>query len=268
MKRRQAILMLGGVSSGSLLIGSGAFSSARAERNVGVSVAEDGQALVGYDSEDRIVPADLDGDQLTLVTVTNELAQTVSVDDDDVQIGDRDAYFSGVDVPDEELAPGESVDITGSINLESGEQTLDPGDSIDVSVSITVSGTSVEAELFGDNETRRFSIKNEVDSLTFTGSRRATVTGATGQYTIDLWFASKDGSDFEEGITQTRDWNEGNISPDGSANSEIEHRCLLAVRFQETEQTFYRPHCDISRGDIPWDVERFIPADKNGNPCN
>jgi len=252
--------MLGGLSSGSLLLGSGAFSSARAERTVNVSVAEDDEALVGYSSEDRTVPMDLtDDDRVPLVTVTNQFAESVSVTAEIVE----GAEYVG-DVDDLKIPSGKSETVTGDINLESGEAVLEPGERIDISVSLDVDGTGVSAEVFGDPETRKFYIERsekEVDGVSFNGAQQASVTGAASEYTIDLWF---EGNDEKE----TRDWNglnEDTISPSGNGGTPRPR--LLAIRFQETDQTFYRPDCDVGQNEIPWNVDSFIKADSNGTPC-
>ena len=157
MKRRHFILMLGGASSGALSIGTGAFSSAQMERGVNVSVVDDDRAFVGYESESRVIPDDLEDDRVTLVTVKNQFAQEVTVVNATIDEGSE--RLGGVNLPDNgnnELDPGDSFSITA-------EPELPPGDKIDVAVTVTVEGTGVRAEVFGDTETRRFTIERASD---------------------------------------------------------------------------------------------------------
>ena len=56
MKRRHAILLLGGASSGAMSVGTGAFSSVEAERGVEVSVEDDEDAYLGLKQVNRYLP--------------------------------------------------------------------------------------------------------------------------------------------------------------------------------------------------------------------
>jgi len=58
MKRRHAILLLGGASSGAMSVGSGAFSSVNAERGIDVTVVEDENAYLGLQQVKETVPVD------------------------------------------------------------------------------------------------------------------------------------------------------------------------------------------------------------------
>jgi len=60
MKRRHAILLLGGASSGAMSVGSGAFSSVEAERGVEVNVVDDDGAYLGIKQVNRYLPTDSD----------------------------------------------------------------------------------------------------------------------------------------------------------------------------------------------------------------
>ena len=51
MKRRNLILLLGGASSGAMSVGTGAFSSVEAERDVEVNVVEDDEAYLGLNED-------------------------------------------------------------------------------------------------------------------------------------------------------------------------------------------------------------------------
>ena len=252
--------MRGGLSSGSLLLGSGAFSSARAERNVNVSVAEDDEALVGYRSEDRTVPKDLtDDDRVPLVTVTNQFAESVSVTT--AKIVEGAEYVSLIEPDSDDVGPGNSVDIYGEIDLES----LHPDEAIDVSVTVEIEGTGVSADILGDTTTRQFSI--ERIGLKFNGSSRAEITGSYNESNFELWFVDKNDYGFEEDKLRDGSLN-GNdkIAPDD--NSNLDDFRLLAVRFADSDVAFYRPDCDISQADLPWDAAAF-EAEENGNSsCN
>jgi hypothetical protein len=82
MNRRQLLLVLAAVVVASLLVSSGALSSAEADRNIGATTAPDDAAYIGFDST---VAADNGTANLT-VTVTNRvpsgepLTATLSVD--------------------------------------------------------------------------------------------------------------------------------------------------------------------------------------------
>ena len=292
MKRRNLILLLGGASSGALSVGTGAFSSAQVERGVNVNVVEDDRALVGYTSpSDLTVPDDADDDgTLTLVTVQNQFAQNISkVEATAVDVAEVDTTTEPADAVLSDVKAINKAEGTRQ-DTEDPEHELDPGDEAvikatptshltaetgyDVEVTVRVEGTGVTAEIFGDTETRRFTVKRtepaEIESVTFT-NRGANVSGASGEYMIDFWFVDKNDQDLEDDIQQTRSWNgSGNItSGDAEENSEVKNRQLLAIRFKETDQTFYRPQCGIEESDIPWQVETFTKANENGNSaCN
>ena len=249
--------MLGGLSSGSLLLGSGAFSSARADRNVNVDVEEDDGAFVGYSSQDRTVPMDLtDDDRVPLVTVTNRFAESVSVTAEIVE-GD----VSLIEPDSDDVGPGNSVDIYGEIDLES----LDPDEAIDVSVTVEIEGTGVSADILGDTTTRQFSI--ERIGLRFDGSRRAEIIGSYEEYNFDLWFVDKDDSEFEEYELRDGSLNRDNkIAPDD--NSKLGDFRLLAVRFADSNVAFYRPDCGISHEDLPWNAAAFEVEENGNSSCN
>lgn len=98
MKRRDLILMLGGGSGGALTLGSGAFSSTTARRDVNVDVVPDGGALVGYRVREDVERDDsksgypeftvtAGGSRVeTLVTVTNQLGMNATIEIKDVEV--------------------------------------------------------------------------------------------------------------------------------------------------------------------------------------
>jgi len=151
MKRRNLIFLLGGASSGAMGVGTGAFSTVEAERGVSVDVVDDSKAFVGYRSDDRTVPNDTNDDgTVDLVTVTNRFAQKIEVVD--AAIDDGSECFGEPSVPDGEFEPGQSARITAKPSLEPGEQ-------VDVAVTISVEAAGVSAEVFGDTETREFTVE-------------------------------------------------------------------------------------------------------------
>lgn len=113
MKRRHAILLLGGASSGALSVGTGAFSSVEAERGVAVNVVDDENAYVGLKQIHRYPP--VDGDDIRtaesaghepndVVRITNQFSDlldlSVTVDStggivDEADIGIDDALEDG-----------------------------------------------------------------------------------------------------------------------------------------------------------------------------
>ncbi|WP_281194874.1 hypothetical protein [Halorubrum sp. F4] len=153
MKRRNLILLLGGASSGAMSVGTGAFSSMEAERGVSVDVVSDDQAFVGYRSDDRTLPNDLNDDgTIDLVTVTNRFTQEIEFVD--AAIDDGGEFFGELNIPDGDISPGDPATVTAT-------PTFEPGDEIKVAVTIQVKGAGVSAEVFGDTETRQFTVTRE-----------------------------------------------------------------------------------------------------------
>jgi molybdenum-dependent DNA-binding transcriptional regulator ModE len=70
MKRRNFVLLLGGASSGAMSVGTGAFSSVEAERDVAVNVVEDEEAYLGLTA---------DPDDETLVRVRNQFTDSLEL---------------------------------------------------------------------------------------------------------------------------------------------------------------------------------------------
>ncbi|MFC6753377.1 hypothetical protein [Halorubrum tibetense] len=159
MKRRHLILTLGGASAGAMTIGSGAFSSAQAERGVSVSVVDDDHALVGYDSpsDEADGKAVTDGERVDLVTVENRFADgaELSIEDVTLEVIPDDGEYpkvTEVTYDDGTFGSGDSETIEGTIECAgSGERAT-------VELTVRVAGEGVSAELFGDTETRRFEI--------------------------------------------------------------------------------------------------------------
>ncbi|WP_418284240.1 hypothetical protein [Halorubrum sp. DTA46] len=187
MKRRNLILLLGGASSGTMSVGTGAFSSMEAERGVEVSVVGDDSAYVGYNEWDKTVPEDLrDDGTVHLVTVTNRFREAISIVD--AVIGNGTDVLSEVSYDDAEFGTGEKAEITGRV------EGLTPGERVEVEVTVTVEGAGVTAQLFGDTETRRFTIEREdrdvaLESVEveFFGGGNAEILGDDRDETVDIY---------------------------------------------------------------------------------
>ena len=207
MKRRNLILLLGGTSSGALSIGTGAFSSAQAERGVNVNVADDDSALVGYDTpadqEDVEEPVPVEnGERITLVEISNRFRNgtdigvvlvEVGVDDEDAlndleirtvpsdQSGDEEETIEvdwleyTTDEPTVTFSPAGYAEVTALVD----DIGTDP---LDVEVTIGVKGTGVSAQLFGD--TRSFRIEGEEDGFTVNDISNVKFPGNSGNARI------------------------------------------------------------------------------------
>lgn len=196
MKRRNLILLLGGTSSGALSVGTGAFSSARAERDVAVNVVDDDQALVGYHAPKAQSGSDdtvTNGDRITLVEIRNRFHETQEIslvgvqietgheiltdyevertldsgaeefEPVDVPIAEGSTEPETVDAPEDGFGPGGYERITAEV------RGIAPGETVPIAVTVTVkgvSGTGVSAQLFGG--TRVFKI---------TGAEKTDITG-------------------------------------------------------------------------------------------
>jgi len=93
MKRRNLILLLGGTGSAALGTGTGAFSSASADRSVEVSVVEDENAYVGYAVPEDGQLSATEGDRVTLVVIKNQFPSS-----DQIGVVDVDFEEEGSDV--------------------------------------------------------------------------------------------------------------------------------------------------------------------------
>lgn len=93
MKRRELILLLGGASSGAMSVGTGAFSSVEAERNVEVDVVEDENAYLGLTRKDAAGSVPLAGNSGTdVVRIQNQFASPLDLS---VVIKDKDEAIDG-----------------------------------------------------------------------------------------------------------------------------------------------------------------------------
>jgi hypothetical protein len=144
---RFASIALALVASTGLVFGSVGFSSVAADRGVSVAVADDENALVGYES-DRI---EVTGTQTgNLVTVENRLGTDAKVTNAEVSVNDTDVA-TVEDVTEPSVLVGRSVDIKAEITCEADDET-------DVTVSVTVAGEGVTAEIDGEPNYRTFTL--------------------------------------------------------------------------------------------------------------
>lgn len=201
MKRRNLILLLGGASSGAMSIGTGAFSSMEAERNVSVNVEDDEDAYIRYEtpSDGASVGS---GEQVTLVRVRNQFGGNQDLalvgveyeyeeeDRDDDVLRDVDVErYDGPAAPDEALNEEDFTDVNENhVAIERGSTNGDypaaneddafgpgewvrivadayvpTGESPNIEVTITIEGVKggISAQLFG--ETRAFTLTRAED---------------------------------------------------------------------------------------------------------
>ena len=213
MKRRNLILLLGGTGSAALGTGTGAFSSASADRSVEVSVVEDENAYVGYkalpevaeqtdDDEKKSITVE-DGDRVKLLKIENRfpddsgiavvgidfadddhlfsgLAVDLSDDDEYEQMEDSEVrdgpYKKGGPVPDDHaFGPGEYAYVTADVH--------GPPDEYEIEITVRVRGTKdtgVSASIFGDTRAFKLRIEADDDSGTTTVSGVEFKSGNSG----------------------------------------------------------------------------------------
>jgi hypothetical protein len=137
MKRRELILLLGGASSGAMSVGTGAFSSVEAERNVEVDVVEDENAYLGLTRKDAADPVTV-GKATKVATVQNQFTTSLNLS---VTLKPSEHSVVTVTVGGHALNPGEEVNFT----LDS------PGDGVNISVTCNEPDkTSFELQFYGE----------------------------------------------------------------------------------------------------------------------
>jgi len=244
--------MLGGASSGSLLIGSGAFSSAQADRSVNVSVVDDETAFVGYHASDRTVPADKNDDgTVDLVTVENRFGENVKLTIVDVDIEVSSQNSSEVDIDDIE---GEGETFDDSAVIRGAVSCSGNGEASRVAVTVTVEASNISAQLFGDTREFEISCIEPVSGVTFRGAGNADADAGGRTLDAEAWFV-KPGDDVD-GLDLSDARVEGEFAWDTSNNLQNSFSGdpsgkLVAVRFTETNQVFINPSYDISIDDLP-----------------
>ena len=120
MKRRDVLTSMGAATAaGSVLVGAGAYSRVEAQRGVTVEIVGDEDAYLGLQYGAHDVEC---GEVVTFVTITNQLKQSVKIDDlgfadvDDVELSDPWFVRCGDDKEefaknDDELAVGQCVEV-------------------------------------------------------------------------------------------------------------------------------------------------------------
>jgi len=199
MKRRHAILLLGGASAGAMSVGTGAFSSVEADRGVEVSVVDDDEAYLGLEVTNRIATVDRRADvvqitnsftdQLSLdvsVVTTNQVVDAVAVADNDY--GDGDEFSLALGPGDgEPIAikcgePGEAsftLEFDGAVDGTSVELTR-TFDEIDCLVSaVNFNGGSGSVRLEGE-----FTDLTVVKEFESGQSAEPTVSSKSGKYVL------------------------------------------------------------------------------------
>ena len=131
MKRRNLILLLGGTGSAALSTGTGAFSSASADRSVEVSVVEDESAYVGYEAlpeveedeeqggggQDKKSITVEDGDRVTLLRVANRFPENSGIGIVGIDFVDNKDLFSDLAV---ELSTDDEYEQMGDSEVRRG----------------------------------------------------------------------------------------------------------------------------------------------------
>jgi hypothetical protein len=286
MKRRNLILLLGGTGSAALSTGTGAFSSASAERDVEVSVVDDEDAYVGYqtlpggDDEGDDTDGDDEQKQLrvengtyyALVRVLNQFPDSAGIElvgvdfaegkhlidhfgvalstDDDYELMEdgevRQPKMIDGPLPSGSFTPGSYADVLAKISGGPGKYH--------VAVTVRVEGvdSGVSAEVFGD--TREFTLIRPVEGVTFNGAGNASTTDGGAIIEAEAWFVEENEDDdlsdarVEEGI----DWDTSQKLKHSMSGSEFDTSGkLVAVRFPKTEQTFVHPNYDVDNDELP-----------------
>ena len=257
MKRRHLILTLGGASAGAMTIGSGAFSSAQAERGVSVSVVDDDHALVGYDSpsDEADGKAVTDGERVDLVTVENRFADgaELSIEDVTLDVTPDDGEYpkvTEVTYDDGTFRSGDSETIEGTIECAGG------GERATVELTVRVAGEGVSAELFGDTETRRFEIVCydvttysaesgvSVDGVEFKGNGNAEISSPDeGEVDVRIYYADGDK------IAMT-DYETVSVVKKLRGETSIGGKTIAGVHIEGIDGVFVHPQFDVDDCDV------------------
>jgi hypothetical protein len=225
------------VASTGLVSGSFGFTSVSAERGVSVQIVDDESAFVGYQSSDLTVR---DSETIDLVTVTNRFAGTIDVMD--VTIADGSFTISDPTTPTA-ISPGESGTIQGTVDCT-------PSETQEIEVTVALDGSGVTVQLFGDTETREFTLtcvsEEETPTATlhnarFNGAGNFEVnTTNVGTTKIVYWTADKKWTkgdvDFTNQTVSDFDTSQ-KLKPQATGNNRI-----VAVYFPKYNVTFVHPN--------------------------
>lgn len=146
---RTLSLVLAAVAAATLLFGSSGFTSTAADRDVSVTVAEDHDAYVGYQTTDEWnVTA---GDTIELVGVTNRFsAGEIDIDVGDISTESGDVSITHSSTPS--VPVGESGPVTGTV------EQCSSGETDTVQVTLEIDGPGVSAEVAGSTASREFEV--------------------------------------------------------------------------------------------------------------
>jgi hypothetical protein len=281
MKRRNLILLLGGTGSAALSTGTGAFSSASADRSVEVSVVEDENAYVGYmalpeveedeeqggGGQDKKSMTVEDGDRVTLLRVANRFPENSGIGIVGIEFADNEDLFTNLAV---ELSADDEYEQMADNQVRSGpyeaggpvpdEHAFGPGDyasvtadvhgepgPYDIEITIRVRGTEdtgVSASIFGD--TRVFEL-HLTDPQPNAADINNVIFNGNGNAETDPKGVGKVRAEARFGATGSNSpYTVTDIQWDTSKKlkSEITNGGgkLLAVRFPETNRTFVNPN--------------------------
>ncbi|MUV86655.1 hypothetical protein GJ631_08765 [Natronomonas sp. CBA1123] len=186
MKRRSVLASMGAfTASGSLVMGSGAFTSAEVERDVNIDVVGDPYAFLGlrYPNEDGTYPTEdepnatppetlnvTSGEEQDLFHATNQFAGEIT--GFSLSVDERGDEFDSIEVnekPPDEFTPGEDAFVTVEIDCN-GNATEE-----------VVFGIEAEGEGFSVSAQRRFEISCSLPTAATTAPR---FTGG-GQFKYD-----------------------------------------------------------------------------------
>jgi len=164
MKHLRSLAVVLAVVALALSTGTDAFSASVNERSVQVSVVDDSNAIVGYETNDRTVK---DGDTRTILTVTNRFSSQLTIDD--VSVSETGSL--SVDV--------ENVGMYSPIGLGAQKKVkAEFGCSNEVSeiivVSVTVSSGSTAVAIDGDTTKRKFEVNCQPPTPTPTSTATST----------------------------------------------------------------------------------------------
>jgi hypothetical protein len=172
MKRRHLITSIGAFSaSGSVVIGSGAFTSAQVERPVSIDVVPDDEGFLGLrypnaEGDEERDPVDLSTGRAELLFAMNEFGGATELETFSVDLQDTPCLELRFDPPDP-FTPGEGVqvdvvaDCAGTCPEEFTVEIRASGDGVDVAAERTftvVDGCGADTECQEINETGNRSV--------------------------------------------------------------------------------------------------------------
>ncbi|QZA88509.1 hypothetical protein K0C01_12120 [Salinarchaeum sp. IM2453] len=254
MKRRRILLLLGGTSAGAFTLGSGAFSSTTAERDVRIEVVSDEQAFVGYDvqgendSDETLPKIVLDeGESEPLVNVTNRFTEEITITDATIK-SDLDITLER---DKDSIDGGETATIDGTCNNSKGEDTVE--------LDITLEGDRVSADLSGANNQRRFVVQCGTEPATPEFSGNGNVFRGQGSGILSVRVLYDDDKESEQ-----FEWDTNSNSQIKKANTDLSGT-ISAVYFVNWNVVYYNPNMDKNEIDFPdnWPDNRR-PGDKKG----